>query len=229
MNKQDLLACVAAMVFCASADAGVAFTSVRYETTAVAVTADGPPGFDTQSALAAGDPLSGSAASVGTTDIATAGAIATLDQLTTSADASAVGLGSSVGTSRFTGAFVNSGSVNLIIDFTRFDSSSGSGGASTTLFLSLMSNGVSLFNDYVEGLRQFSYSPVIGTTSLLDLTLSSEASAGFLSAGSGNASSFGLVSITGTVPEPSAWLLVALGLGAIPVVKWSTRRKVQCA
>lgn len=230
MNKPAFLACLAALVFCARADA-IPFLDIQFEATAIAIASDGPPGLETQSGPLGDDAVSVSAASLGTTDVATAGAIVGLGLLSASVDVSASDISSAVATSRFSGSFVNAGPVSLSIDFTGLDFTSGSGGASTTLFVSLASDGVTLFADYILGAWQFAYAPVLGTTSLLDLTLSSEASAAFLSAGSGNASGFGMVTMAGTVPEASTWLLLSLGLGAVAVVvrRGTTPPRVNCA
>lgn len=227
MNKQVLTACLAALVLSTGAKADtIPFFDTRFEATVIAATADAAPGFDTLSGLLA-DTVSLSANSAGITSIATAGAIIDLGLLTTSADVSASDISNAVATARFMGSFVNGGSVNLSLDFTGLDFATGSGIAATTLFVVLTSNGATLFSDYVHGAWQFAYAPVVGTTSLLDLTLSSDASAAFPTAGPGNASGFGMVTIAGVVPEASTWLLFSLGLGAIAAVqKTSARRKL---
>lgn len=225
MNKiQALIAGVAALILCGAAHAQqIPFFNVQFETTAIALTSDGPAGFETQSGVLGEDAVSASADSIGVVDVATAGAIVGSNLLSTSVDVSAAGLSSAVATSRFTGSFINAGSVALDVDFSWLDFATGSGDASTTLFVSLTSNGVKLFEDYVQGPWQFAYSPLAGTTSVLDLTLTSDASAAFLSTGTGNASSFGLVSITTSVPEASTWLLFALGLGGVALFVQSRR------
>ncbi|CAN5206979.1 hypothetical protein BH11PSE9_BH11PSE9_00350 [soil metagenome] len=232
MNKQALMAFLAALTLFGSAHANaqanaqaIPFFDVKFEATSIALTSDGPAGFDAQSGLRGADTVSSSADSIGLIDVATAGAIVGSGLLSTSADVSAAGLGSAVATSRFTGSFLNAGAVSLALDFTSLDFATGSGGAMTTLFVSLTSNGITLFEDYVHGPWQFAYTPLLGTTSLLDLTLSSEASAAFLTAGPGNASAFGLVAITGAVPEPSTWLLFGIGMGAVVIIRTRAQRR----
>jgi hypothetical protein len=209
VNKQLLAACLAAVFLW-----NPAFAS-QTEVTAVSQTADGDLGYDDHTG-GAGDTLTASAASIGSTDVATAGAFYAPGLLTTSADIAANAFGSSVALASFSDSFVNAGAVSLSLDFSSQDLTSGSGDASTTLFVSLVSDGVTLFSDYVQGPWQFSYSPTAGTTSVFDLTLSSEVSADFVSDGAGNASSFGLVTFTSPVPEAPIWLL--LSLGAVPLV-----------
>ena len=220
MKRQVLMAWLAALLLCTAARADpITFFNAQYEATAIALTADGPAGLSNQSGALGPDLVSLSADSVGGSDVATAGAVVGLGLLTTSADVSAGAIGSAVATARFTGSFLSTGGVSLAIDFTSTDVASGSGGASTALFVSLVNNGVTLFADFVTQGWQFSYVPLVGSVSVLDLTLSSDVSAAFLSAGPGNASSFGLVTVAGTVPEAASWLLYALGLGALAALR----------
>jgi len=226
VNKQALMAFLAVLVLCGSARAqSIPFFDVRFAVSTIAQSADGEAGWDAQSGPLGSDLVSASASSVGVVDVSTAGALVGPALLSTSADVSAVGFGSAVASSRFTGSFLNSGSVSLTLDFSALDFASGSGAASTALFVSLTSNGVALFDDYVHGLWQFAYTPLLGSTGVLDLTLSSEVSAAFLATGAGNASSFGLVSITGAVPEASTWLLFVIGLAAVLLVSTRARRR----
>lgn len=215
-----LAATLAGAAFSGSALAAIPFTGAQYEASAIAEGAGAAPEVDLQSAA---DFITASAASVGGANVATAGAIAGPGLLTTSADVSAGELSHAVATARFSGSFVNSGTVSLSLDYTGLNFADGTGAASTTLFVSLVNGGVTLFEDYVQGPWSFSYTPAAGSTSLLDLTLTSEVSAAFLSAGTGNASSFGSVAIMGAVPEASTWLMFAFGLAGMAVV--SRRRK----
>lgn len=222
MKKQILMACLAAAAFCAHAGP-VTFFDVQFDVTAIA-SGDGAPGFDSQSGPPSATPLSASAAS-GSLDIATAGAIAGPGLLSTSADVSGGGgIASSVATSHFVGSFLNSGFITLNIDFTALDIADDTGDAGTSLFVLLTSGGVTLFQDYITGPWAFAYDPAAGT-SVLDLTLSSQASAGFPAPGVGSGSSFGLVSFTGTVPEASSLLLLSLGLGMLLAVRPGARRR----
>ncbi len=226
MNNTALAALLAALVFTVPAQA-LPYFDVHGEASAVAAASDAPSDFEVVSGSPAEELLSASAGSVGALDVATAGAIVGLDLLSTSADASGSDVSSAVSSARYSGAFVNSSEVTLGLQFSWLDVASGSGFAATTLFVSLVSDGVSLFSDYVQASSwSITYAAVPGTTSLLDLVLTSEASAAFLSAGPGNASSFGLVSV---VPEPGTWLLFALGTVALGGLKLRQRRRAEAA
>lgn len=219
MIKRLFVGCLAALALSAGA-VPVTFFDVQYEVTAIA-SGDGLPGYDMQAGPASDAALSASADSIGTADVATAGAIGGPGLLSTSADVSGGGIGaaSAVATSRFTGSFLNAGTQTVTLDFTTFDFASGSGSASTSLFVSLSSGGTTLFQDYVTGPWTFSYDLAAGTTSLLDLTLASEVSAGFPTAGLGNASGVGLVNFAvSAVPLPATWLLFLTGLGPLGAV-----------
>ena len=222
MDKRTLVAFVAAVV-CSTAAHAIPYFGVYGEAAAVAIAGAGVPESQTQSGSPMEDALTAEAASLDTTDVATAGAIIGLDFLSTSADVSAGSFGSAVSTARYSGAFVNSALVDLGLHFTQFNTTSGSGAATTTLWVSLVSDGVSLFRDFVQGSSwQHTYTPVAGTTSLLDIVLTSEASAAFVSAGVGNATAFGQVSV---VPEASTWWMLSLGLGAVAAGVGKRRRQ----
>ena len=214
MIKKFLLAGVAALALCSQANA-VSFFNSQFDVTAVATVSDAPAGFDSQSGTAL---VSASADSIGATDVATAGAIGGPGVLTTSADVSAVsGIANAVATSHFLGSFLNTGPLALSIDFTPFSFASGSGLSTTSLFVLLTSDGVTLFNDFITGSRAFNFAAVAGTTGTLDLTLSSEVSGGFAAEGVGDASSAGQVSFTSPVPDPATWMLFVTGLGGLSV------------
>ena len=200
---------------------------MQFDVTAVANTVDGPLGFDSQAGPPAALPVAASADSTGTTDVATAGAFGGPGLLTTSADVSAAaGIANAVGTSHFMGSFVNPGPVSLSIELTPTDFSSGTGTAASSLFVSLTSGGSTLFADYVTGLWQFTYDPMAGSTSVLDLTLSSEVAAAFPQAGTGDASGFGLTTFgVSAVPEASTWLMFCVGLGVLGWTVTGTRRQ----
>ena len=142
MNKPALVAFVGALV-CSTAVDAIPYFGVDGEATAVAVTGVGVPDSQTQSGSPATDAVTAESASVAAADVATAGAIVGLDFLSTSADVSAVGFGSAVSTARYSGAFVNPGFVDLGLHFTRLHATNGSGATSTTLWVSLVSDGVS--------------------------------------------------------------------------------------
>ena len=220
MNMRTLVACLAALVLSSTANA-ITFFGVHGQVDAVAVAADALPDFQSLSGSPAGDPLTAEAVSGGAVHFATAGSIVGLGLLSSSADVSGGEGSNAVAVSRFSGAFVNEGPVNLGLEFMQMDSASGSGLASTTLFVSLVSDGVSLFRDYVPASWYITYDPVVGTTSLLDVLLTSEASVAFGTTETGNAAAFGQVSL---VPEAPTWLLFPLGVGAVLAVKRRTRR-----
>ncbi len=213
MRKHILMLCLTLLAFGAKAE-GIVFSSTLVEATAVAVTGDGLPGFEQQQGIT-GATVFASADSVGS-DVATAGAISGAGLLTTSADAAAVAFANAVATARFAGAFGGGGgTVNLLVDFLNLDLASGTGAAGTTLFISLIEDGVTLFEDFVTGPWSFSYVSAAGSNNWLDVLLTSEASASVLSPGAGNGAAFGQVSIAGTVPETTSLLLLALGLAAL--------------
>ena len=219
MIKTLSLACLAAFAFSSEAVA-ITFSNAQFDVTAIA-TADGPAGFDSQSSPPSAQPVIASADSVGPTSVATAGAIGALGLLTTSADAS-VGavIANAVGTSHFSGSFLMSAAEPIfLIDFAPLTFAVGSGIAATSLFVSLTSGGNVLFQDFVSGPMVLTYSLAPGVMNLLDLTLTSEASAGFPTDGIGNASSFGQVTLTSAVPLPAPWLLLLAGLGPLAAMK----------
>jgi hypothetical protein len=218
VTKRVWLACLALLAMSAQA-APITFFDVQFDVAALAET-DGPAAFDSDSSPPSAAPVVVSAASIGTTDIATAGAVAGSGLLSASADVSGTGgVVSGTATSHFSGSFLNTGPTTLNIAFTPLDSEVGSGSGLTTLFVTLTSGATTLFQDFIGGSQQFSFDLAAGTTILLDLTLSSEARAGFPTQGAGNASSLGLVSfdasVAGSVPSPATWLLVAIGLAAM--------------
>lgn len=224
MMKHALLVCLAAFAATVQAQQ-IPFYDTQFNVTVVAV-GDGLPGFDSQS-TASGDLVSASTDSTGMLAIATAGAVAGPGLLATSADVSAVsGIASSVATAHFAGSFVNVGPVALSIDFLTFESAVDSGSAAASLFVSLVSNGVTMFQDYISGPWELQYLSAGGHVSVLELTLTSEAGAGFLTAGAGGASSVGLVTFTATaVPEPSALLLMLGGLAVFRARQLAQQRR----
>jgi hypothetical protein len=217
------VAALATVFLCTQAGAAGSYASSQTETTAVSVTSDGPAGYEDHAGVATST-LTSSSASVGSTDVATAGAFYGDGLLTTSADVSANSIGNSVSTASFSGSFTSGNWVSLGLDYTFQNLASGSGDASTSLFVSVINDGVTLFSDYVQGPWQFSYSPAAGSTSEFDLLLTSDVSAGFVAGGPGNASSFGLVTFTSSVPEAPVWLLLSLGMGMVVVSRRIVRR-----
>ena len=228
MTKKVLIACLAAFAFASQADA-VTFFNTQYDVTAIALS-DGAPGFDSQSGPPSATPVSASAASVGATDIATAGAIGAAGLLSASADASGGGgIASAVATSHFSGSFLMSALEPLLaIDFTSLNFGTGSGLGASSLFVSLTSNGVVLFQDVLSSPSVLKWAIATGSTNFLDVTLTSEASAGFPQ-GLGDGSSFGQVAITSAVPLPAPWLLLLAGLGPIAAMKKKRAAKAAAA
>jgi hypothetical protein len=216
--KRVLLACVAALALSGEARA-ITFLTTQFDTNAVATAEGAPPGID--SASGPPTPVSASADAVGAVNIAIAGAIGAPGLLNTSAEASGGGgIASAVGTSHFLGTFLMSGAEPLLVlDFDPTSFASGSGVASTFLFASLTAGATTLFDDLVTGLWTYNLAP--GITYSLELTLSSEASAG-LPATVGDASSSGQVAIMSAVPLPATWLLLLTGLGPIAVMRKRT-------
>lgn len=217
MTKRMFVACLAALALSSAHAAPVAFTSTLFTVDAIAQT-DGIPGIESRSSPPDDLTLSASAASDGlTTDLATAGAIAGTGLLSASADVSAGGIASAVGTASFVGSFThNSPIVALSIDFGSTSFASGAATSSVSLFVLLVSGGVTLFNDVITGPWQFSYAPVAGTSASLELTLSAESASGFAAPGLGDASANGLASFAvSAVPEPSTYLLMLGGLAVL--------------
>lgn len=229
MIKRVLVASLAALAFCAQA-APIVFFNTQYNVAAATISGS-VADADSHSSPPDGLPLVASAVSEANFDIATAGAIAAAGLLSTSADVSSLdGLGSASSQSQFVGSFLNLDRVILNLGFFQpADFSEGSGAASTFLYVFLQSDGVTLFDDFITGDWTFEYNPVSGTTSVLELTLFSEASAGFLSNGAGGASTFGQVTFGGTVPVPATPLLVLVGLAAMGVVRRPTPRALSAA
>lgn len=217
VSRRVLLACLAALAFSSNAVA-ITFSNVQLDATAIALTPTGPPGIDSQSSPPSVAPVSASAASVGAVDVATAGAIAGVGLLNTTADVSGGGATSSaVATAHFAASFLlTSADPVLVIEFSPLTFVSGSGLGTTSLFISLTSGATTLFSDFVTGTFSRYLGPGSGE---LDLVLTSEASAGFPQQGTGNGSSFGLVNVTSAVPLPAPWLLLLAGLGPLAAMK----------
>ena len=219
MSIRVLLACVAALALSSEARA-ITFLTTQFDVTAIA-TADGaPPGIDTDSGPPSPTPVSASADSVAAVNIATAGAIGGPGLLTASADASSGGgIANAVSTAHFAGTFVMSAAEPLLyVTFDPLTFASGSGLGSASLFVALsLVGGAEIFGDFVTGPWEYGLMP--GTTYLLDLTLTSEASAGFPAPTFGNASSIGLTTFTSAVPLPAPWLLLLAGLAPVAAMK----------
>ena len=219
MTKRVLIACLAALAF--SSQAGeITFSSVQFDVSAVAVTS-ASAGFDSSSSPSSAAPVTASADSVGATEVATAGAIGGPGLLTASADVSGGGgITNAVGTSHFLGSFLtNAAQPFLTLDFDPTTFAVGAGTAASSLFVSITSGGATLFQDVVTGPWHAAYRLASGATNSLDLRLTSEVTAGFPNQGTGNASSFGLVTFASAVPEPETGVLLLIGLGALAALK----------
>ncbi len=182
--------------------------------------AEGVADVQAGSSPPAATPLITSAAVIGTTDSASAEALATPGFLSASADVNAIAdVAAATGTARFVGSFSDTGELNLSFDFNSIGFPLGDGGvAGATLFITLTSGANTLIEEVldVSGLREFSLVLPKGTTSTLELVLTSEASGSSGSAPSGGFN-VALVDFTGAVaavPLPSTLLLLAIGLAA---------------
>ena len=221
MNKKILIACLATLALTAARAGDITFINPQFDVTGFASTSDGLDGFDSAVSPPTATPISASADSVGTFDVATAGAIGAPGLLSTSADVTSgvEGLATATALSHFAGSFVlGAAEPFVVVDFTPFTFESGSGDASTSLLVKLTSGATTLFSGNVSGSWGFKVNP--GTTYLLDLTLSSQARAGFGDLiGEGNASATGVAAITSAVPLPGPWLLLLTGFGPLVALK----------
>ncbi|NUZ06071.1 PEP-CTERM sorting domain-containing protein [Piscinibacter koreensis] len=219
MIKRILVGCLAALAFSTQA-APISFFNVELNADAIALS-DGAPGIGSQSSPPGAAPVIATAASIGTADIATAGAIADTGLLNASADVTGTGAGvsSAVGAARFFGSFVNGGWLILNLGLDPFEAVTGSGLSGVSLFARLTSGGVTLFEDIITASRTLDYYLTPGTVGTLELLLTSEASVGLGGANAGSAFASGLVTLVGTVPEPGTWLLFMLGAGTMLLVR----------
>ncbi|HEX2542724.1 MAG TPA: hypothetical protein VHM00_16765 [Caldimonas sp.] len=229
MNKKILLACLATVAISAAQAAEITFLNPQFDVTTIATTTDGPASFDSQTSPPSATPIFASSDSVGATDVATAGAIGGPGLLSTSADATAVtGIATSVALAHFAGSFVlPAAQPFVVVDFTPLTFEVGSSNAATTLFIRLVTGATTVFADFVSGSWAWGVTP--GATYLLDLTLGSEANAGFAPAGTGNAFASGSVTITSAVPLPAAWILFLVGLGPVAFIRRRLTRGMAAA
>jgi hypothetical protein len=223
--KQLLIACLA--LFAVTTQAGpIVFVDTTFDTNAVA-TAEGLA--DIQSAASPPDdlPVISVAVVVGATDVATAGALAALGFLSTSADVTGItGPTSGVGTSHFSGMFPRGGLMRLTVDFDVLgEFATGTGFSASSLIVTVTSGGATLIEDVLAASteRTFSFELPTGSTGLLDLLLVSEASAaGEAGGGTGGAFSLALVEFGAALPLPSTPLLVLVAIAAMAAVRrWS--------
>ncbi|MEF7616659.1 PEP-CTERM sorting domain-containing protein [Aquincola sp. MAHUQ-54] len=217
MIKRIIVTCLAALALSSAHAAPVTFTNTLYTVDAIALT-DGDPSVESKASPPDDLTLFASAASDGlTTDLATAGAISGAGLLSASADVSAGGIASAVGSASFIGSFTNSAPmVTLSIGFDASSFASGTANSSASLFVELISSGVTLYSDFVTGPWEFSYTPAAGTLASLQLTLTAESAAGVSALGLGNASATGLATFAvSAVPEPSTYLLMLGGLALL--------------
>jgi hypothetical protein len=209
--QRILLAALATGALAAHA-APVSFYSSEYDGSAVALSDAAP---DVENGGPSADSVSLSAVSVGN-DVATAGLFAGGGLMTTSADVTGAtgGVVSAVSTSHYGGSFVSNGDIGFSFNYLASDSPSGTGSGDTTLFVTLTAGGQTLFSDYLTASKTFNFAAASGTTGTLDVTLTTEAYAGFPTSGLGADSGFGQVTFTSAVPEPQPALLLAGGLAA---------------
>jgi hypothetical protein len=220
VTKRILIACLATLAFSTAQAGDITFLNPQHDVTAIATTSDGLAGFDFQTSPPSAAPIFASADSLGTTDVATAGAIGGPGLLSTSADVTAgiEGIATATALSHFMGSFVlGAAEPFIVVDFTPFSFEIGSGNATTSLFVKLTSGATTVFSGAVDGPWGWRVTP--GTTYVLDLLLSSEATAGFNPLGEGNASSTGLATVASAVPLPAPWLLLLVGLGPIAAAR----------
>ena len=222
MTKKLLIAFIASLAIGAQASP-IVFTNTAYDTTAFAVVgalADAQSAASPPTAL----PLLSSATVVGVNDFATSSAFGTSGLLfaQSEADSFTGGIGANSGAqSHFVGSILNSGILNLQLDFTNLTSLVGNAFADGTLFV-LLTNTVgntttTLLDTFYTnpGLINLRYG-VAGGVTKLDLLLFSEAG----STGAGQSGqNFAQVGITGTVPLPATPFLLLAGLGAMLVVR----------
>ena len=221
---KQLLMTVLTLVAVAAQAGPVQFVGTQFDTTAVALAqglADAQSASSPPSAL----PLTSEAVATGTTDVATAGAFGSLGLLSTSADVTGIsGLTSGVGTSHFSGMFLNTGlPTSLIFDFESLDFASGTGLAGATLFILLVSNGTTLIDEVLTASTALTFQTLLpaGTTGVLDLLLVSEAQGG--DGGFGGASNTALVQFVALVPLPPTYLLLLVALFAMIAVQRRVR------
>lgn len=192
---------------------------LQTDTTAVAeATADANSDTSPPSA----SPLVSSSVVVGTTDFASAGAIAADGLLSTSAEAfSDRGFSSGVGSARYLASFAGAFSAMLHLEFDTTDFTDAEAASLATAILLVVNDGITVLEEVItlSGLYDFTVDFTTGANQSIDLILTSEA----YTLTGGSAGNFANVSI-GVVllPEPGS---LALGFVAlIALVALGTRR-----
>ena len=218
MIKQLMAAFVAAFTVAVHA-APVPLFSVQADTTAVAL-AQGIADVQSAASPPLTLPITSDAAAVGAIDIATAGAFASLGLLSTSADVTGItGATSGVGNAHFSATFANHGPMFLFIDLDVFGLASGTGFAAATLFVTVTSGGLTLVDEIVTSTTELllAFAMPVGTTSVLDLLLVSEAGTGL--GGAGSAVNVASVAFSVMVPLPATWALLLVAVLAMALVR----------
>lgn len=225
-------ATLAASLSWGAAAAPITFTSTSYDTHASAFAGPASDGPDDQS----GDPVLLSSAFVATaTDSAAADAIA--DHLFLAASTEAISTLEASGAEAiagFSGSFFTpGGAFSLWLDFEDFSDALGDGSAGAELFVTLVVDGLTLFDESytVSQLMGADFATAAGLAGLLDITLVS------LSDAFGDGSGFNLASADfslntvslNTVPVPASLALLLAGLGGLTVVQRRAIRSIRQA
>ena len=217
MLKRLMAACIVFVGVSVEA-APIVFQNVQLTADAVSL-AEGIADAQSAASPPSPPPLTPSAAAIGASDLALAGAVAAPGLLSTSADViSIVGPASAVASASFSATFVNFTLTSLVFDFDSFDFATGSGFAGASLIVLLTSGGQTIIDEVftVSTERTFTFNAAPGTLSLLQVFISSEASALLAP---GGASNFASVSIVGTgVPLPSTIMLLLVAAFAMRAI-----------
>jgi len=205
----------------ASVQAGpLLFTTAQFDTTAVASSSSAAD-FNSDSSASSPLPLISNALVLGSSEIATGGAIAAPGLLTTLAEAdlfSSLGLASAIAQSHFVGTFSGTGSLTLNLGFTSDNVSIGGAFGSGTVFVlltnTLGSTTTTLFNDlFTVGDDITLAFALSGGLNTLDLTLVSEADALVPGQWQNTAAlTFAGTIDTTAIPEPGTLALAGLAL-----------------
>jgi hypothetical protein len=216
-----LIALIASMAIGAQA-APIIFSSISYDTTAVAI-AQGTADVHSANTPPTALPNTSSALVIGSSDFATSSALAASGLLTSFAESDSFGgspLPFALGQSHLVGTIQGAGPLHLVLDF----SSLSAGGGTGSLFV-LLTNSISgtLFNDQITGNAVLQRLIPQGGVTMLDLLIVSEAD-GVLNQSVQN---FAQVSIdaSSTIPLPATPFLIVAGLAAMA----TARRKLATA
>lgn len=216
---RTVIASLAAVAFAAKA-APITFTTATYDTVAfafVGALADASSDSNPPSAL----PLTSTATVVAANDFATSFGLAASGLLSSlaEADSFAGAVGASAGAqSHFHGTFGGSGVLNLSMNFTNLNASTGDGFPDGHLF-ALLTNSLGFATSTLippdltaSGNYNFRFDAPVGGINTLDIVLFSSAD----TTGPGqSAQNFAQVAIGGTIPLPATPLLIFAGLGGM--------------